>query len=55
MIKSVDKDHKRVYNIIINQIQGKRNKSPIKGEPQMNTVTVLEPKVGIDAKTQERL
>ena len=34
MIKSVDKDHKRVYNIIINQIQGKRNKSPIKGEPQ---------------------
>ena len=34
MIKSVDKDHKRVYNIIINQIQGRRNKSPIKGEPQ---------------------
>ena len=33
MIKSVDKDHKRVYNIIINQIQGKRN-SPNKGEPQ---------------------
>ena len=26
MIKSVDKDYKRVYNIIINQIKGKRNK-----------------------------
>ena len=33
MIKSVDKDHKRVYNIIINQIQGERN-NPNKGEPQ---------------------
>ena len=27
IIKSVDKDHKRVYNIIINQIQGERNKA----------------------------
>ena len=30
MIKSVDRNTKRVYNIIINQTQGKRNKSPIK-------------------------
>ena len=34
MIKSVDKDYKRVYNIIINQIQGNATKALIKGEPQ---------------------
>ena len=54
-MKSVDRDHEKVYNIIINQIQGKRNKSPIKENRKMNTVTVLEPKVGIEAKTQEKV
>lgn len=35
MVKSIDSFCRKVYNIIINQIQGNRNKALIKGEPQM--------------------
>lgn len=35
MVKSIDSFRRKVYNIIINQIQGNRNKALIKGEPQM--------------------